>query len=211
MVRTPATAPGALVLAVATIATLVLGLVQAPSAAAGNGHRQRLLRLVNRTREGHDLRAVKLSARLSRDAMNHTRRMVRTNRNFDPPTLDSFLSAFRWNDVGVVGAGHTLRDLHAPVMTQTFHRAMILDGKLRRVGIGASRWSHATAAVADLSRRPGSSTADPGRGTFEPLFWAASPARLRLRDRATGSPRDSRSRGTRGISRPLPPPPPRWG
>jgi hypothetical protein len=135
---TPATAAHrrrVLVLAVVMVATLALSVVQAPVADAG--YQRKMLQIVNRTRARHDLRLLRLDRGLSTDAMAHTRRMIREDRIFDPPNLANILGSYEWDDLGadVVGCGHTLKQLHDILMTESYHRMIFLHPKLRRVGI----------------------------------------------------------------------------
>jgi uncharacterized protein YkwD len=125
----------------ATTLVLGLGLPQAPAAGAAEGFEAKLLRIVNTTRERHDLRALKLDASLSDQARAHTRRMIQRARIYDPPNLDEILAQYRWDDLGadVVGCGNTLKQLHDILMTEDFHRDIILHPDLRRVGIGVVR------------------------------------------------------------------------
>ena len=142
--------------AVATALTLGLGLVQAPSADAAIGRQERkLLHIVNRTRARHDLRLLKFDRSLMAPSEKHTRRMIRQDRLFDPPNLEQLLADENWNDLGadVVGCGNTLKELHQILMTEDFHRTILLHPKLRRVGMGV--------VVADERNRC-------GRGSF----WA---------------------------------------
>ena len=128
--------------AVATTATLLLGLIQAPAASgAGVDKQVKMLRIVNATRARRDLHLLKLDRALSRDSMRHTRIMVRKDRIFDPPNLAQILEGYRWDDLGadVVGCGHTLKELHQILMTEAFHRSIFLHPDLRRVGIGITR------------------------------------------------------------------------
>jgi uncharacterized protein YkwD len=128
--------------AVATTATLLLGLVQAPAAnAAGVDKQVKMLRIVNATRARRDLHLLKLNRALSRDSLRHTRIMVRKDRIYDPPNLAEILAKYRWDDLGadVVGCGHTLKELHQILMTESFHRSIFLHPDLRRVGMGITR------------------------------------------------------------------------
>jgi len=145
-----------MVVAAATALTLSLGLVQAPRADAALGRlEKKLLRIVNRTRDRHDLRLLKIDRSLSRPSERHTRRMIRQDRLFDPPNLEEILADYEWDDLGadVVGCGSTLKELHRILMTEDLHRTILLHPKLRRVGIGV--------VVADERNRC-------GRGSF----WA---------------------------------------
>lgn len=128
-------------LALATTAVLAAGVIQAPEADASGGFRAKLLRIVNETRSRHDLRRVKIDLSLSRESRAHTRRMIDDNRIYDPPNLDEILAQYRWDDLGadVVGCGNTLRQLHQILMSESFHRNIILHPDLRRVGIGVLR------------------------------------------------------------------------
>jgi hypothetical protein len=144
MIRRPASTRRRLLIAVATTATLLLGLVQAPAAnAAGGGYQHKMLRIVNATRARRDLHLLKLNRALSRDSLRHTRIMVRKDRIYDPPNLDEILAKYRWDDLGadVVGCGHTLKELHQILMTEAFHRSIFLHPDLRRVGIGITKVS----------------------------------------------------------------------
>ena len=131
-------------IAVVLAATLVLGLgvAEAPAASASIGRLEhKLLRIVNRTRARHDLRLLKFNRSLSVPSEKHTRRMIRKDKIYDPPNLEEILADYRWNDLGadVVGCGNTLRELHKILMTEDFHRTILLNTKLRRIGIGVVR------------------------------------------------------------------------
>jgi uncharacterized protein YkwD len=128
-------------LALAIIAVLAVGVIDAPEAAARGGFRAKLLRIVNETRVRHGLPRVTLDVSLSRESRIHTRRMISDNRIYDPPNLDEILSQYQWDDLGadVVGCGNTLRQLHRILMSEGFHRRIILHEDLRRVGIGVVR------------------------------------------------------------------------
>jgi uncharacterized protein YkwD len=119
------------------VATLALGISSAPPAAARAGDRVRLLHLINTTRERHDLRALRFNGSLSRDAMRHTHRMIRQDRVFDPPNLESILNRYPY-DLGAaaVGCADTLHELHRALMNSEIHRSILLNPRLRQVGIG---------------------------------------------------------------------------
>jgi len=128
--------------ATAIAIALGLGLVHAPPADATVGRLEtKLLSIVNRTRARHDLRPLKIDRSLSRPAEEHTRTMIRKNRIFDPPNLEEILADYEWDDLGadVVGCGGTPKELHRILMTEGFHRTILLHPKLRRVGIGVVR------------------------------------------------------------------------
>jgi uncharacterized protein YkwD len=101
-------------------------------------YRQRLLRLVNHSRTSNDVGPVRLDQRLSRDALTHTRQMVRHNRLFDIGDLADVLAPYDWGTLGadVVGCGKTLHKMHRQLMRHAFHRTIMLSRDVRRVGIG---------------------------------------------------------------------------
>jgi len=130
-------------LALALLATLALGLgtLTAPPAEAGGGYRAKLLRMLNRARERHDLKPLTLDRDLSRDARAHTRLMIRQDRIFDPPDLQRILAPYPWDEIGaaVVGCASTLKRLHRAWLRSDHHREILLHPKLRTVGIGPIR------------------------------------------------------------------------
>jgi uncharacterized protein YkwD len=93
---------------------------------------------VNQTRANHGLHRLRLDYALSKDALAHTREMVRQDDIYDPYNLAEILSDYQWDDVGadVVGCAITLDRLHEALMNHGPHRAILLNGALRRVGIG---------------------------------------------------------------------------
>jgi len=68
---------GAVALALFTTLALGLGIVEAPLAAAGQGYRADLFRMLNRARERNDLPPLTLDLSLSREAKKHTRLPVK--------------------------------------------------------------------------------------------------------------------------------------
>lgn len=127
-----------LTLAILTSASLLFALAQAPSANAADRYARRLLHIVNATRAHHDLRPLRLERSLIAPSRRHTNDMIDANRLYDPPNLQRLLSDYQWDDLGadVVGCGNTLQELHRILMTEDFHRTILLHPKLRRVGIG---------------------------------------------------------------------------
>jgi uncharacterized protein YkwD len=128
------------------VAALMLGLASALIVGSGPGaHAEtspsKLLHLVNRSREQHDLRRVKLNRSLSGDAYHWSRVMLRKNRIYDPPNLGHMLAPYDWKRIGadVVGCGGTLRLVHRAFLRDASHRAIILESRVRRVGIGVVR------------------------------------------------------------------------
>jgi hypothetical protein len=117
---------------------LTLSVAFAPAARAGSGYRSKLLRMVNATRSSHDLHRVRMDRSLTRDALRHTRRMIDENAIYDPLNLTTILQDEPWDDVGasVVGCADSLRGLHRALMHHAAHRDIILNGRVRWIGIG---------------------------------------------------------------------------
>jgi uncharacterized protein YkwD len=120
-----------------TTLSLALGTALAPAASA-LGHRGKLLKMLNVVRERHGLRELRIDPSFSRDAVRHVRAMVRANRVYDPPNLDTFLSDEPWQQIGasISGCAGSLRGLHRAWMRHHSHRVIMLEPRLRRVGIG---------------------------------------------------------------------------
>jgi uncharacterized protein YkwD len=137
---TPANRRRILVVAVVMVAMFILSVAEGPVAGA-DGYRQKLLRLLNQTRESHGLRPLKIDRSLSDDARVHTHKMIREDQIYDPYNLAAILSDYSWDDVGadVVGCAATIPRLHKAWMNHDAHRVILLNGNLRRVGIGAVR------------------------------------------------------------------------
>ena len=140
MSRTRSTARRRAVVATIAGTTLFFTLMQAPAAEAGSSNRwaRTLLRIVNHTRVNHDLRPWKMQRSLNGPSRRHSQDMVDDNRLYDPPNLEQILSHYPYDDLGadVVGCGNTLKELHRILMTEAFHRTILLHDDLRRVGIG---------------------------------------------------------------------------
>jgi uncharacterized protein YkwD len=125
------------VIAVTAALWLILGTALAPAASA-LGHRGKLLRMLNAVRERHGLRELRIDPSFSRDAVRHVRAMVRADQVYDPPNLDTFLSDEPWQQIGasISGCAGSLRGLHRAWMRHHSHRVIMLEPRLRRVGIG---------------------------------------------------------------------------
>lgn len=117
---------------------LTLSVAFAPAARAGSGYRSKLLRMVNATRSSHDLYRVRMDRSLTRDALRHTRRMIDENAIYDPLNLTTILQDEPWDDVGasVVGCADSVRGLHRAFMHHAAHRDILLNGRVRWIGIG---------------------------------------------------------------------------
>jgi uncharacterized protein YkwD len=119
-------------------AILALGIAFAPAAWAGSGFGSKVLRMVNVTRENHDLGTLRIDRSLSRDALRHTRQMIANNSIYDPRNLTRILQDEPWTDIGAsnVGCADTLSALHHAFMQDPVHRAILLNSQLHRIGIG---------------------------------------------------------------------------
>jgi uncharacterized protein YkwD len=132
-------------------AILALGIAFAPAARAGGGVRSKVLRTVNATRDNYDLYTVRIDRSLSRDALRHTRRMIESNAIYDPTNLTRILQDEPWDVVGasVVGCADTLSALHDAFMHDPAHRAILLNSKVRWIGIGVIEVDSANACGRD--------------------------------------------------------------
>ena len=119
-------------------AILALGIAFAPVARAGSGYRSKVLRMVNATRHNHDLHTLDIDRSLTRDALRHTRRMIEDNAIYDPRNLTKILQDEPWNAIGAsnVGCADSLFALHDAFMHDPVHRDILLNPRLRRIGIG---------------------------------------------------------------------------
>ncbi len=119
------------------IVALTLTLTLAPTSADAGALRVRLLELINRTRQHHDLHAWRLNARLSDDAKAHTRKVIRRGKLLDPTNLREVLRPYRWKlGADVVGCARTLRRIVYLWMHEPVHRDILLNPRLRRAGVG---------------------------------------------------------------------------
>ena len=142
MSRTRSTARRRASVAVITGLTLCFTLLHAPTAEAGSDRwAKKLLRIVNHTRVQHDLRPLKMQRGLNPPSRRHSNKMIDDNRLYDPPNLEQILSRYSYDDLGadVVGCGMTLRELHRILMSESFHRTILLHRDLRRIGIGVMK------------------------------------------------------------------------
>jgi uncharacterized protein YkwD len=128
-------------MAVTAALILALAALSAPAAAAGDRYRARLLRLVNASREAHDLAPLELDRQLSVDAKAHTRKMIRRGRIFDPNDVGEILRGYRWDRMGAaaVGCASTLNRLRKAWMRSDEHREILLHSDLEMVGFGVLR------------------------------------------------------------------------
>ena len=109
----------------------------APAARAEWTPRRDMLSWINTARAGHGERALAGGWRLRDLANAHSRQMANAGRIFHTPSLGSRLTFLTWRTAGEnVGAGTSMRKLFDAFMRSAPHRANILAGSYRRVGIG---------------------------------------------------------------------------
>lgn len=123
------------------VVVLLVGVLQLGGPWAGRAEaatlRTRLLLLINRARESHGVRPLRLSEPLSDDAQRHTRAMIRRDRLFHTEDLSSVLRPYRWRVSGeILGCARWLQGLVRAWLSSGEHRSILLDPRFRRVGLG---------------------------------------------------------------------------
>lgn len=117
---------------------LVAGPSTAAHASTRTSNRDFLLKLINRSRVNHGLRALRLSATTSDYAYRHSRNMCDANTLFHSTTLTaritSTTSASYWGEN--IAFGSTLRQIRNMWMHSAPHRENILNQHYRRAGVG---------------------------------------------------------------------------
>ena len=123
----------------------------AHSAAISSQAEIAIVREINRIRRAHHLRGVKLTAPLARVAKRHSTVMLRhdalSHSSFDGKSFSARLAAggkrrrqygetLAWAPDGAHVTAHVLLKLW---MQSAPHRAVLMNGKLRRVGVGRVR------------------------------------------------------------------------
>lgn len=120
----------------ALCAGLLCGVVAEPAIAARK-QRVKMLRLINRTRVGRDLRPMRLHTQVTRVAQKHSRQMAARKRVQSSGNLPRAIR--RWAKAGWgenVTCGSSLRSIHRRFMRDASSRRNILRPRFRRVGIG---------------------------------------------------------------------------
>jgi uncharacterized protein YkwD len=123
-----------------------------------------VLRQINHARAAHGLPAVHASRNLAVAAGNHSGELLRTGRfshiALDGSTVVQRLAHVAHGPVGEVIAWNSRRSSKAVVnqwLRSAPHRAVLLDGRFRRVGVGAARGVRGPRAgvlvTADFARR----------------------------------------------------------
>jgi uncharacterized protein YkwD len=118
-----------------------------PAYAASSAAEIAIVREINRVRRTHHLHTVKLTAPLAKVARSHSSLMLKYNAlshsSFDGSSFSTRLQrAGKHREYGETlawapnGAGVTAKSLLKLWLNSAPHRAVLLNGKLRRVGVG---------------------------------------------------------------------------
>jgi uncharacterized protein YkwD len=131
----------------------------APTVARADRVDGQVVRALNRVRAVYGLRALRVDARLRAVARRHSTRMARTGVLTHGPSLDRVTAAARSGRVGEVlaalsgtPAGRQARWVVDAWLHSTTHRAVILAGDFRRVGVGRARGHGTVFFTADVAR-----------------------------------------------------------
>jgi uncharacterized protein YkwD len=120
---------------------------QSQAVAAQSQAEKAIVREINRRRRAKGLRGVRVSAGLTRIARSHSRSMLKydvlTHSSFDGTSFGTRLQRAghhrRYGETlawAPSGSGTTARVLVRMWMRSAHHRAVLLDGSLRRIGVG---------------------------------------------------------------------------
>jgi uncharacterized protein YkwD len=123
-------------LSLLTAAALVAStaFVGAAPASAVTTREARLVAKINTARANHGLPSLRTSPELMAIARSHTVAMAAQRTLFHTA---SFSTICCWTSVAEnVGRGFTVRGVHRSLMRSTPHRANILNGRMRQVGVG---------------------------------------------------------------------------
>ena len=143
-------------IAVGLIAGLMLASLPPTGAAASRtswacfDHKRaekRFARRMNTARSNRDVRKMVLDKQLSKVARNHARTMARDNDLFHSNMTRLGQRVTRWRTLGEnVGMGGSVDSLHKAFMASPGHKANILLGGFRHVGVGTFK-KHGTLFV----------------------------------------------------------------
>lgn len=126
-------------LLVLVVAVLVAGM-SSPVHADDLTRRDRMLHLLNQTRRNHGLPVFRLNVDLSHFAWQHSKRMAEKNDCFHTLDLYDAVRSYHPSTWGEnVGGAGTVRRIRYLWMGSAGHRANILNGRFRRIGIGVVR------------------------------------------------------------------------
>lgn len=132
--RTIRSALPSLLTAAALVAFLAFVGAAPASASAATDREARMVAKINTARAHHGLPPLRTSPELMAVARAHSRAMAGPRVLFHST---SYATVCCWSAVAEnVGTGYSVRGVHRALMRSTPHRANILDGRMRQVGIG---------------------------------------------------------------------------
>lgn len=123
------------------IAAVVVAAVPATAGASSSDDmRRKLLSLTNSARRDHGIRGLDLNWRLSRDALQHSRRMAQSRTVFHTSDLYRLIRPWKPSTWGEnVGMAGTIRRVHRMFMRSATHRSNIFKTRFSKIGIGVVR------------------------------------------------------------------------
>lgn len=121
-------------------AVLMAALPVTAGASSSDDMRRKLLSLTNAARRNEGMRSLDLNWRLSRDALQHSRRMAESHTVFHTTNLYRLIRPWHpsiWGEN--IGMGSTVTRVQRLFMHSSAHRSNILRSRFSKVGIGALR------------------------------------------------------------------------
>jgi uncharacterized protein YkwD len=104
--------------------------------------RNDLLSRVNAARRSHGTHALRMNWRVSNAAWHHSQRMARRHSVYHTTDLYAVVRRYKPHTWGEnVGMAGTTRQMHRLFMKSPPHRANILNGAFKRIGVGVVRAS----------------------------------------------------------------------
>ena len=101
---------------------------------------KRFLRKMNNARTNRGVDGFRIDRQLSKVARRHTGAMVADSKLFHTPSSTLANRITSWTVIGEnVGVGNTVDSLHKAFMKSPAHKANVLFGSFRHVGVGARR------------------------------------------------------------------------
>ena len=121
----------------ALVATLVATAPIQANASDLRRDERRARRLVNVSRDAHDLAPLQADAQLSKLARKHSRKMAGQHELFHRSDLSAGLAGITWSLVGEnVGVGENVRQVHKAFMNSAPHRHNLLNPSFDEIGVG---------------------------------------------------------------------------
>ena len=119
---------------------------------------------MNQARRNHGLERMRLDKQLSKVARRHSKRMARHSALFHSSMTKLGQIVTRWRLLAEnVGRGDGIAAIHRAFMKSSAHKANILRGALRHVGVGVVRRSGTiyVSVVFESRRDPGTTLSPP--------------------------------------------------